>query len=341
MMSHLNKPLLATLLTFTLFAGPHAFAYKVKDISGKKVLIDLEGEKLFVNDIIISINKTPEGPEIAGSAKVLQVREKQAVAIISDGKFIIGKKVARKAAEPTAVEKAKEATTVPQKAKAAIVEPEYAEDEEIYESAEQRRERMKLAGDDTIVFRRDMLKVSLLGSFTSDKISAKQADDTSPWPKEETVPMEGSSSGLGLAFDYPSRWGVTLRGVILNEKLSVYGRSVDDNMCAGKTSPDCLVNLSYLSAGGHIRFDYNISRLTLWVAGGMAFKFPTARETTSLRQEDLKVQNAVIGSAGLDFAFNNRFFMPLSAEYHYSLNKSQTVPVIDHTAFLVGFGVKF
>lgn len=327
----LNKRLLLSLsLVFTTLS---AQAYKVNDISGKKVLIDLEGEKLFVGDVIISIDKTASGPEIAGSAKVLQVREKQAVAIISDGKFIIGKKVARKSAEPNAAERTK--------AKLNKAEPEYAEDEEIYETSEQRRDRMKMAGEDTVVFRRDMLKVSLLGTFTTDKITAKQADDTQPFPVEETVPMKGANSGFGFAIDYPSKWGVTLRGVLLQEKLSVYGRSIDDNVCDGKSSPHCYVNITYVSAGGHLRLDYNINRLTLWIAGGMVFKFPTARETTSLRQEDLKIANAIVGSTGLDFAFNNRFFMPLAYEYHYSLNKSETVPVIDHNAFMVGFGVKF
>lgn len=330
-----------TFLTFALLClSLSAEAYKVKDISGQKVLIDLEGEKLFPGDVIISINKTADGPEIAGSAKVLQVRDKLAVAVISDGKFVIGKKVARKAAEASAVEKAKEALAANKPTKAAPAEPEYPEDEEIYETDEQRRDRLRMS-DDVVVLRRDMLKVALIGSFTTDKISAKQADDTLPFANEETVPMEGTGSGIGLSFDYPSKWGVTLRGVLLQEKLSVYGRAVDDNVCAGKTSPDCLVNLSYISAGGHLRFEYDISRFNVWVAGGMAFKFPTARETTSLRQEDLQVQNAIVGSAGFDFTFNNRFFMPFAAEYHYSLNKSNTVPVIDHSSFMVGFGAKF
>lgn len=334
----LNKRLF---LTFALvFTTLSAQAYKVKDINGKKVLIDLEGEKLFEGDTVISIDKTSSGPEIAGSAKVLQVRQKQAVAIISDGKFVIGKKVARKAAEPTAVEQAK-AAAKEAPAKPTKAEVEYPEDEEIYETSEERRDRMRLAGDDTIVFRRDMLKVALVGTFTRDKITAIQADKTLPYRFEESVPMEGTSSGMGLTFDYPSHWGVTLRGVLLNEQISAYGRSVNDNMCDGKTSHDCLVNLTYVSAGGHLRFDLNVSRLTLWAAGGMAFKFPTKRETTSLRQADLKVQNAVVASAGLDFAFNNRFFMPLSFEYHYSLNKSDSVPVIDHSAFMMGFGAKF
>lgn len=336
MTSLLNKKFL--LLFALAFITLSAEAYKVKDISGKKVLIDLEGKKLFEGDVVISIDKTSSGLEIAGSAKVLQVRPKQAVAIISDGKFVIGKKIARKAAESPAAEKA---TTAEPPVKPTKAEAEYPEDEEIYETAEQRRDRLRLAGDDTIVFRRDMLKVALLGSFTNDKISAKQADDTLPFPVEEIVPMEGTNSGIGLAFDYPSHWGVTLRGVLLQEKLSVYGRSVDNNVCAGKTSSECLVNITYLSTGGHLRFDYNISRLTLWVAGGMVFKFPTARETTALRQEDLKVANALVASAGLDFAFNNSFFLPLAYEYHYSLNKSDTVPIIDHSAFMVGFGAKF
>lgn len=323
------------------FATLSAEAYKVKDINGKKVLIDLEGEKLFEGDVVISIDKTPNGPEIAGSAKVLQVRQTQAVAIISDGKFVIGKKVARKAAEPSAVEQAKATAKETPAAKPTKAEAEYPEDEEIYETSEQRRDRLRLAGDDTIVFRRDMLKVSLLGVFATDKISAKQADDTLPFQEWETVPMSGSGSGFALAFDYPSHWGVTLRGVIGHEKLSVYGRSVDNNVCAGKTSSDCMANINYITLGGHLRFDLNISRLTLWAAGGMVFKSPTSKETTALRQEDIKVANSIVGSAGFDFAFNNRFFMPLAYEYHYSLNKSDTVPVIDHSAFMVGFGAKF
>lgn len=339
MMLRLNKLLLAVLL---IFSGSVALAYKVKDISGKKLLIDLEGEKLFEGDTVMSINKTIDGPEIMGSAKVLQVRDKQAIALISDGKFVIGKKVARKASETAAASAG--ATTSPTADKKPVstkAEPEYSEDEEIYETTDQRRARLKNSSTDGIVFRRDMLKVALIGSFTSDKISAKQADDTLPFAVEETVPMEGSGSGIGLSFDYPSQWGVTLRGVVLSEKLSVYGRSVDNNMCAGKTSPNCLANVTYLSTGGHLRFDYNISRFTFWVAGGMVFKFPTAIETTSLNTNAIKTANAVVGSGGFDFAFSNRFFMPFAAEYHYSLNKSETVPVIDHSSFMVGFGAKF
>ncbi len=325
---------LALILSLMFLTAP-ALAYKVKDITGKKILIDLEGEKLFVGDTVISIDKTPSGPEIAGSAKVLQVREKLAVAAISDGKFIIGKKIARKAAEKTAVEIAKE-----QQPKL-VAEPEYAEDEEIYETSQQRRQRLKSSDEDGIVFRRDMMKVSLLGSFTQDKISAKQADDTLPFAVEEIVAMEGSGAGIGLAFDYPSQWGVTLRGVILNEKLSVSGLSINEDMCNGKTSQICSVNVNYLSLGGHLRFDYNISRLTFWAAGGAVFKYPTSVETTALRTADLKLANAIVASGGFDFAFNNRFFMPLAFEYHYSLNKSESVPVIDHSAFFVGFGAKF
>ncbi|MES2801110.1 MAG: hypothetical protein V4654_01340 [Bdellovibrionota bacterium] len=324
-----------TLLIVLLFLAAPALAYKVKDINGQKLLIELEGEKLFVGDIVISIDKTPNGPKIAGSAKVLQVREKLAVAAISDGKFIIGKKIARKAAEKSAVEIAKE-----QKTKIST-ESEYAEDEEIYETSEQRRTRLKSSDEDNIVFRRDMLRVSLIGAFTTDNITAKQADKTLPYVFEETVPMKGSSSGVGLAVEYPSKWGVTLRTVILSEKLSVYGRSANPNMCGGKTSQDCSVNVNYLSLGGHLRFDYNISRFTFWAAGGGVFKNPTSRETTALRIADLKLANALVASAGLDFAFNNRFFLPLAFEYHYSLNKSDTVPVIDHNAFFVGFGAKF
>jgi opacity protein-like surface antigen len=334
---HLNRSLVAILFSFAYLASPSAFAYKVKDISGKKLLIDLEGEKLFAGDTVMSINKTPEGPEILGSAKVLQVRDKQAIALISDGKFIIGKKIARKGGgnSPT------EIAIQEKKPVATRAEPEYAEDEEIYETADQRRARLKNSGSDGIIFRKDMIKVALIGSFTQDKISAKQADDTLPFPVEETVPMAGSNSGIGLSFDYPSRWGVTLRGVLLNEKLSVIGTSVDDNVCAGRTSSSCLANINYISAGGHLRFDYNISRFTLWAAGGMVFKFPTSRETTSLRQDDIAVANAIVGSGGFDFAFSNRFFMPFAYEYHYSLNKSNTVPIIDHSAFMVGLGVKF
>lgn len=334
MMLLLNK----FVLTFFLFLTClQAQAYKVKDITGQKILIELEGEKLFVGDVIISIDKTPNGPEIAGSAKVLQVRDKLAVAAISDGKFIIGKKVARKAAEKTAVEIAKEQ----QPSKPTIAEAEYAEDEEIYETSEQRRARLKSSDQDNIVFRKDMLKVSLIGTFTNDKISAKQADDTLPFAVEETVPMEGTGSGFGLAFDYPTQWGVTLRTVILSESLSVAGLSNNPNMCNGKTSQNCLVNVTYLSLGAHLRFDYNVSRFTFWVAGGGVFKNPTSRETTALRQEDLKLQNAIVASGGMDFAFNNRFFMPIGGEYHYSLNKSDSVPIIDHNNYFVGFGAKF
>lgn len=323
MMLHLNRLLFLMLLGLTYLASPMAFSFQVKDISGKKILIDLEDEKLFEGDTVVTMNKISDGSEGLGSAKVLQVRDNQAVALISEGQFVIGEKVTRQTS-----------LNLP-------AEAEYAEDEEIYETADQRRARIKNVGRDGIIFRKDMLKVALIGSLTQDKISAKQADDTLPFPVEETVPMTGSSYGIGLAFDYPSRWGVTLRGVILNEKLSVTGTSVDDNVCAGRTSSNCLAKITYISAGGHLRFDYNVGRFTIWAAGGTVFKFPTSRETTSLRQDDIAVANALVASGGFDFAFNNRYFLPLAFEYHYSLNKSDTVPIIDHASFLLGLGFKF
>jgi hypothetical protein len=281
---------------------------------------------------IISVDKGSDGtPEIKGSAKVLQLRNNEAVAAIQDGSFVIGKKVARKAAPPKPV------VTKPKVSD----EPEYPEDEEIYETLEQRRARLKAPEEDNLILRRDLLKVALLGSFTQDQISAKEQDNSLPFFFEETVDMKGNSSGYGVSVDYPTRWGFVLRGVVLSEKVSVSGQTALANTCNGKTSNFCYTDITYLSTGLHMRYDYNYKRLTLWGALGGALKFPTERDTTALRQEDLQIANAVVASAGLEFAFNNKFFMPLSGEYHYSLNTSETVPVIYHTSFMVGFGRKF
>lgn len=328
MMLSLNKHINLFITCLLLTASP-ALAYKVKDISGKKVLIDLENETLSPGDIVISVDKTPDGPQIMGSAKVLQTRPGMAVAFIQDGKFIIGKKIALKAGT--------EKKLIAGKRKE---ESEYLEDEEIYETADQRKQRLRSTDEDNLILRRDLLKVALLVSLTQDRFSTKQAYDNPPFVEEETVVMSGGSTGFGLSVDYPHpKWGITLRGVFLTEKVSVSGRA-QNNSCDNRTSTNCYANITYLSAGGLIRFDYNIQRTAFWGAAGTVFKQPLARDTTSLRQSDLQMANTMVASLGMDFAFNNRFYMPLCYEYHHSLNTSETVPVIDHHAVMVGFGFK-
>jgi len=114
-----------------------------------------------------------------------------------------------------------------------------------------------------------------------------------------------------------------------------------NQVCDGKNSKDCDVNISYLSLGAHARYDFFKSKSIFWGSLGGTLKLPFTKKSSALQEADISIANSIVMSLGVDFIQSNKIFYPFSFEYHYSLNKSTTVPGINEIAFQGGYGWQF
>ena len=189
-------------------------------------------------------------------------------------------------------------------------------------------------------FREEAIKISLQVKMLNNGISIKQKDGTFPTPNQETVSMTGSSLGGMAVLDWPTEWFL-LRGTLGLEPVEVTGRA-KYNSCSSKTSKDCNANINYIAASAAIRYDYyRKNRIVLWAAAGSAIKFPMNKESTSLNEGAIGIANSILLSTGADYLLGKSYFVPVGAEYHYSLNYSDKVPIISQFAMHVGIGMEF
>lgn len=189
-------------------------------------------------------------------------------------------------------------------------------------------------------FNEEAIKVSLQVKYLNNAISVKQRDATFPTPNSETVAMTGSSMGGFAVIDWPTDWFL-LRGSLGMEPVQVKG-TAKFNSCSSKTSTNCTVDINYIAASAAIRYDYyRKSRLVTWVAAGSGIKFPLNKSSTSLNKGAIGIANSILVSTGADYLITKKIFIPVGMEYHYSLNYSEKVPVINQLALHAGIGMEF
>ncbi len=286
-------------------------AMKIKIIKANKILIDLENEQIKIGDIVMNASST-------ATAEILQARPGQAVALIKSGEFQVNQilKVTPKATIQNPVTNSNSAIKTVQ--------------------VKKRKDQ-----DSDIIYRHDLVKIAVLAKFMSNTIATKQSDNTAqPLTNIETVKMTGFNPGLFVSLDYPGLKWITLRGTLGFEVLSVAGQA-QFNSCNNKTSTDCNAQINYFSGAALARYDFYKGQQTYWAAAGGALKFPMSKSSTSLREDDISLANSLILSFGLDYSINNKYFIPVSFEYHYSLNTSDTVPEISQMALQAGYGMQF
>ena len=182
----------------------------------------------------------------------------------------------------------------------------------------------------------DRMKLGFNFKYMMNAISAKQTDGTN----SETVPMKGSNFGLSSNFDMPLSGKLIARGEAGIEMLDVKGTG-QFNSCAARTSTACDAKITYLTLGAAGRYDLLQSKFTLFLAGGGLIKIPLSKKSTSLDESKIEMANSIYVALGGDFMMGNKSFFPISLEYHLSLNKSDTVPVIDQMNLTLGYGIIF
>lgn len=265
-----------------------AFAIKILQTKGNKVLLDLEDESLAVDQKLYLLNES--GKKIA-IVTVSQSQKGRAIAILNKGKTDGAVSVELMDAPLTAEAPAAEGGSAPPKT--------------------------------TGIFRLKGMKISGLLTVSMNNMGTKQSDATLPVPNQEDVALTGTSMGLTGAIDYPFNNWLTLRGTFGYEPFVVSGTSTL-LVCDNLSSKKCDANINYLSAGGYARFDLTKSKALVWVGVGGATKFPMSKTTTALRSDDIKMTFTFAAAGGLDYFISNKSFLPMSFEYQL-FSSSETV----------------
>ena len=294
-----------TSLFFTvLFLGTQAFAIKIIQSKGNKVLLDLEDETLAVDQKLYLLSTSNKKIAIV---TVLQSKNGRAIAVLNKGKTDGAAGVELMAAPPVSAEAPpEEGGTAPTKTDG--------------------------------VFRLKGMKISGLLTFGFNNMGTKQSDGTLPTPNQENVALTGTSIGVTGAIDYPFANWLTLRGTFGYEPFIASGTSTIF-ACNNLTSKNCNANINYISTGGYARFDLTKSRALFWKGAGGSTKFPMSKSTTALRSDDIKMTFTFALGGGLDYFISNKTFIPASFEYQlFSSSETVTANIM---MVRVGYGWAF
>lgn len=296
-----NK-IVSLVLTTTLFILPTiSFAQTIKQVKDGKVLVELASG--------FSVNKDEEffvmneKNKRSALIKITQVKGSKALGSIVKGTAQIGHTIAPRKAAKTAGLKASESTA---------------------------------PAEGPSFLRFDKMKLGINLKMMMNAISAKQTDNTNV----ETVAMKGSNLGLSVNLDMPLAGRLFARAEAGLEMLDVKGTAAF-NSCDGKTSKDCNAKINYLTLGAAGRYNLTQSAFNLFVIGGGLIKIPLSKKSTSLDESKIEMANSIFAGTGFDYHLNNKSYIPVGFEYHMSLNKSDTVPVIDQMNFTIGYGMMF
>lgn len=277
-----------------------ANAAKVVQAKNGKVLIDLEGETASPNQNAVLINADNKRVAIV---QISQVKNGKAIGTVTKGQAQGNEKVT-------------------------LIVPKSGGDTASADSS----------GGGNQVYRTSSKKMSVVLSLMSNSMTTKQSDGAQPTPTTEDVSMKGSTFGVTGAVDWPFTSSLVLRGTLGYEPFKTTGTATT-NMCDNLTSTNCTADITYLSAGGYARFDFNKSRTQFWAALGGTFKFPMSKSTTALKQDDIKMTMTYGAAGGMDFFLSNKTFIPVSLEQQFFL-KSDTVSA-SIMMIRVGYGQAF
>lgn len=271
---------LISLIVLAFFISQQASAAKIIQTKANKILIDLEGEEAQVEQKLYLINGA--GKKI-GIASITQAKNGKAIAIINKGTSSNAESIQ-------------------------LIESSISADPS--SSDNNAPPKVSTKG----IYRVNGVKYTALLTLISNTMNTKQADGTQPVPNQEEVALKGSSFGIAAGIDIPVVDWFTLRGVAGYEPFSAAG-TARFSSCDALTSTNCTATITYASAGLYGRIDLTKSRALVWIAGGMAIKYPIGKSTTALRTDDIKMTYTIAAAGGLDYFINNKNFVPVSVEY--------------------------
>lgn len=285
-----------------------AHAGKVLQVKNDKIMIDLEGEEVTPEQTVVLVNA--ENKKVA-LAKIEKSKNGKAMATVTKGQSKGNETVSFPAAG-----KVNKTTATASTSENSPTESTTASD------------------NSSKAYRTNSKRYSALLTVMSNNMTTKQTDGTNT----EDVAMKSSTFGLTGAIDWPLMKYITGRGTLGYEPFKATGTSTYLS-CDSLTSKNCTAEISYLSAGGYLRIDFNQSRTQFWGGLGANMKYPISKSTTALKSDDIKMTVTYAAALGMDFFLTEKMFIPASVEQQMFL-KSDTVSA-NILMVRVGFGQTF
>ena len=162
-------------------------------------------------------------------------------------------------------------------------------------------------------------KVSAVISLMNNTMNTQESDLTNT----EVVAMKGTTFGLTGIVDWPLKYKLTLRGTAGYEPFKAAG-TAKFKSCASLTSFECDADITYISGGAYLRYDFYQSKALFWGAIGATLKMPITKKATALKESDIQMTMTYAGAFGLDYFIDHKYFVPVSFEYQM-FEKSATV----------------
>lgn len=149
----------------------------------------------------------------------------------------------------------------------------------------------------------------VLGSYGMDTMKAtiKNSAGTS-----YTANLKGTGFGLLGFYDHPITPSFQLRGTVGFEQF-VGKDTLSVSVCGKETTPDCNINVLYLSGYGTAKYNFLNDKFKMWAAFGVGYLFPISKSSNIIKTDSLSTY-ALVPSLGFDIPAG-KGFVPLVIDY--------------------------
>ncbi len=279
-----------------------AFGAQITKISGRKVLMDLQGDAAKEGDIFVVLS--PEGKKKA-LVKIKTVKNGKAIGVIGKGKAEAGwsAKISEKSGGAKTASGSGEGS------------------------------RSRKAAPQSSASREGKSYWGLMGGIAMDTMSV-DIDNTGDSIADKTVDLDGMAFSAKALFDYELFPQVWFRGLGGLEGLNVSGPT--EVGCQAKA---CSVSIYYLSVDFWARYAFSTGSFRPWAGAAFSLMFPATKDATALEDSSITNTSAISVGIGFDWFTSETFYIPIQIEYAM-LPKSETVEASAIGA-RIGFALPF
>lgn len=260
-----------------LLSSVETQASVVKQIKGKKVLIDLEGEDADIDQEFYLID-TMSGKKKA-LIKIKQLKNGRAVAEVIKGKAAVDQGLLPKEARSKKI------------------------------SMDNESESRSTTTSKGSYQRRLSNSYGIVGGYLMSAMNAKYSVTSTTG----STNMKGNNFGVGGFYNYLISDNMTLNFLGSYDMFSVSGNA-SGALCDSGTDTNCKVSISYLSAYGQLRYYLTHKQWRPWVGGGGGFLLKMSHSSNVLKPPS---SNQVFSfAAGVDWQLSRNNYIPISFEYN-------------------------
>lgn len=267
-------------LSFTFLNLELAWSTTIKQVKGKKALIDIDSTAISVGEDFFTVDAAGKKKAII---KIKQVKGKKAIADILKGKPEAGH------------------TLTPR------IAPTRSQTKTTARSSKTKTSSSSQGSSSSISNINSGWGV--MGNVYMNSMSAKFLASGN---RQLSVDLKGTSFGVTGLYDYRMSSKFSVRGLVGYDMYQLSG-STPLSDCTNSTT--CTVSISYLSSYGIARYNITEDPTRIWVGGGLGFLLALSKTSTILNTDQISTNLVYMISGGADIKMSNNSFLPLQLDY--------------------------